>query len=229
MRWCGDWYNRCAAHASLRRKAQGTCNRCLAPLPWPTASPCTTATGSRSVCSAPTARRAARSPPCRSAGREAGPTTSSSRRLADERGIDFLLPIARWKGYGGDTDYQGATLGNADLGLGAARLDLLHHRVRHRACTAVQPGDRGEGDRHRRPHRRRPLRAQPRGRLERGRVRDVRRRAARARGALHLRAGMARRRQAHLVAGREFRHRRAITSSSRACAPSPSPMAARAR
>jgi alkanesulfonate monooxygenase SsuD/methylene tetrahydromethanopterin reductase-like flavin-dependent oxidoreductase (luciferase family) len=31
-------------------------------------------------------------------------------RMADERGIDFLLPIARWKGYGGDTDYQGETL-----------------------------------------------------------------------------------------------------------------------
>ncbi len=31
-------------------------------------------------------------------------------RMADEAGIDFLLPIARWKGYGGDTDYQGATL-----------------------------------------------------------------------------------------------------------------------
>src|SRR5579885_1298452 len=30
-------------------------------------------------------------------------------RLADERGIDFMLPVARWKGYGGDTDYQGAT------------------------------------------------------------------------------------------------------------------------
>jgi FMNH2-dependent dimethyl sulfone monooxygenase len=30
-------------------------------------------------------------------------------RLADEAGIDFLLPIGRWKGYGGDTDYQGAT------------------------------------------------------------------------------------------------------------------------
>jgi alkanesulfonate monooxygenase SsuD/methylene tetrahydromethanopterin reductase-like flavin-dependent oxidoreductase (luciferase family) len=27
---------------------------------------------------------------------------------ADEAGIDFLLPIARWKGYGGDTDYQGS-------------------------------------------------------------------------------------------------------------------------
>src|SRR5262245_2044372 len=31
-------------------------------------------------------------------------------RLADDVGLDFLLPIARWKGYGGDTDYQGATL-----------------------------------------------------------------------------------------------------------------------
>ena len=31
-------------------------------------------------------------------------------RLADEAGIDFMLPIGRWKGYGGETDYQGATL-----------------------------------------------------------------------------------------------------------------------
>jgi alkanesulfonate monooxygenase SsuD/methylene tetrahydromethanopterin reductase-like flavin-dependent oxidoreductase (luciferase family) len=31
-------------------------------------------------------------------------------QLADEAGIDFMLPIGRWKGYGGDTDYQGATL-----------------------------------------------------------------------------------------------------------------------
>ena len=30
--------------------------------------------------------------------------------LADEVGIDFMLPIGRWKGYGGDTDYQGETL-----------------------------------------------------------------------------------------------------------------------
>ena len=31
-------------------------------------------------------------------------------RMADEAGLDFLLPIGRWKGYGGETDYQGATL-----------------------------------------------------------------------------------------------------------------------
>jgi dimethylsulfone monooxygenase len=31
-------------------------------------------------------------------------------RIADDAGIDFMLPIGRWKGYGGDTDYQGETL-----------------------------------------------------------------------------------------------------------------------
>jgi FMNH2-dependent dimethyl sulfone monooxygenase len=31
-------------------------------------------------------------------------------RIADEAGIEFMLPIGRWKGYGGETDYQGATL-----------------------------------------------------------------------------------------------------------------------
>jgi dimethylsulfone monooxygenase len=30
-------------------------------------------------------------------------------QLADRAGIEFMLPIGRWKGYGGDTDYQGAT------------------------------------------------------------------------------------------------------------------------
>src|SRR4029078_10924908 len=30
-------------------------------------------------------------------------------RMADEAGIDFMLPIARWKGYGGDTEFYGST------------------------------------------------------------------------------------------------------------------------
>ncbi|MGP0090214.1 MAG: LLM class flavin-dependent oxidoreductase [Xanthobacteraceae bacterium] len=30
--------------------------------------------------------------------------------LAEDAGIDFMLPIGRWKGYGGDTDFHGATL-----------------------------------------------------------------------------------------------------------------------
>ena len=31
-------------------------------------------------------------------------------RMCDERGIEFMLPVGRWKGYGGDTDYMGTTL-----------------------------------------------------------------------------------------------------------------------
>lgn len=30
-------------------------------------------------------------------------------KLADDAGLDFLLPIGRWKGHGGGTDFQGAT------------------------------------------------------------------------------------------------------------------------
>ncbi len=31
-------------------------------------------------------------------------------QMADAAGLEFMLPIGRWKGYGGETDYQGATL-----------------------------------------------------------------------------------------------------------------------
>lgn len=31
-------------------------------------------------------------------------------RMADAVGIDFMLPIGRWKGYGGETDFHGTTL-----------------------------------------------------------------------------------------------------------------------
>ena len=30
--------------------------------------------------------------------------------MADDGGIDFLLPLGRWKGYGGETDYEGESL-----------------------------------------------------------------------------------------------------------------------
>jgi dimethylsulfone monooxygenase len=31
-------------------------------------------------------------------------------RMADAAGIDFMLPIGRWKGYGGETDFHGSSL-----------------------------------------------------------------------------------------------------------------------
>jgi alkanesulfonate monooxygenase SsuD/methylene tetrahydromethanopterin reductase-like flavin-dependent oxidoreductase (luciferase family) len=39
----------------------------------------------------------------------AWPETLELARFADAAGLDFMLPIGRWKGYGGDTDYQGET------------------------------------------------------------------------------------------------------------------------
>jgi len=38
------------------------------------------------------------------------PDNKRLAQMADDAGIDFMLPIGRWKGYGGDTDYQGTTL-----------------------------------------------------------------------------------------------------------------------
>src|SRR5712691_67303 len=37
------------------------------------------------------------------------PETREAARLADAAGIEFLLPIARWLGYGGLTDRQGTS------------------------------------------------------------------------------------------------------------------------
>jgi alkanesulfonate monooxygenase SsuD/methylene tetrahydromethanopterin reductase-like flavin-dependent oxidoreductase (luciferase family) len=38
------------------------------------------------------------------------PDCARLARMADAAGIDFMLPIGRWKGYGGDTDFHGSTL-----------------------------------------------------------------------------------------------------------------------
>jgi FMNH2-dependent dimethyl sulfone monooxygenase len=46
-------------------------------------------------------------------------------QMADAAGIEFMLPIGRWKGYGGDTDYQGATFETVAWACG-----LLAHTTR---------------------------------------------------------------------------------------------------
>ena len=79
-------------------------------------------------------------------------------RMADEAGIDFMLPIARWKGYGGDTDFPRHDARDHHLGLRAARRRPTASPCSARCMAAVSSGDRGQGDGHRRPHRRRPLR-----------------------------------------------------------------------
>src|SRR4029078_10968998 len=46
-------------------------------------------------------------------------------RMAAQAGIDFLLPIGRWKGYGGDTDLHGETLETVTWATG------LLHKAEH--------------------------------------------------------------------------------------------------
>ena len=67
------------------------------------------ATGSSWACSGPTAPpgRAVTTVPERWSG--SWPDCVRLAQMADRVGIEFMLPIGRWKGYGGDTDYQGAT------------------------------------------------------------------------------------------------------------------------
>src|SRR5260221_11425711 len=51
-------------------------------------------------------------------------------KLADEAGIEFLLPIARWIGYGGRTASPRPPRGRAPLAPGG----LPHHRAAYPRC-----------------------------------------------------------------------------------------------
>jgi FMNH2-dependent dimethyl sulfone monooxygenase len=51
--------------------------------------------------------------------------------MADEAGIDFMLPIGRWKGYRGETDHQGSTLESITWACG------LLARTRHMTVFAT--------------------------------------------------------------------------------------------
>ena len=66
-------------------------------------------------------------------------------RMADGAGIDFLLPIGRWKGYGGATNFEGATLETTAwaCGLLAATRDItvfatVHAPLVHPVFAAKQ-------------------------------------------------------------------------------------------
>ena len=150
-------------------------------------------------------------------------------RMADEAGIDFMLPIGRWKGYGGDTDYQGATFETITWATGllasTKRITVfgtVHAPLFNPVVAAKQmvTADHvGEG----------------RFGLNivvgwnEGEVRHVRRAAARARRALRLRPGMDRRDEDDLVGPKEDFDFKGSTSTLKASASSRNPMAARDR
>ena len=118
----------------------------------------------------------------RNAGPATGTTTSHWRSWPTRTGIDFLLPIGRWKGYGGETDFRGHGLETLTWAAGLLARDreritvfgTVHAPLFHPVIAAKQMVTADHVG-----HGRFGLNIVVR--LERGRVRDVRRRAARAR------------------------------------------------
>ncbi len=107
------------------------------------------------------------------------PETREAALLADAAGLEFLLPIARWLGYGGATDRHGTsfeTLSWASALLAATK-DIVTFATVH--VPLVNPIFAAKVLRHGGPCRSRTLRSQRRVRLEHRGVRHVRRPASR--------------------------------------------------
>src|SRR6516165_3285542 len=66
-------------------------------------------------------------------------------KLADDAGLDFMLPIARWKGYGGDTDFHGCSLETITNVIGGYPFVGTPDRVAEELAIISQAGVRGIG------------------------------------------------------------------------------------
>ena len=67
-------------------------------------------------------------------------------RMADDAGFEFMLPIARWRGYGGETNFEGETLetitwasGLLAGAQGVQHLELEMGQLRDRHCSLLPP------------------------------------------------------------------------------------------
>ncbi len=144
-------------------------------------------------------------------------------RMADDAGIDFMLPIGRWKGYGGDTDFHGTTLETVTWAcglLGATKritvFGTVHAPLFHPLIAAkefVTADHIGEGR-----FGLNIVAGWNEGEFEMFGVEQ-----REHDDALRIRPGVARRHQARLDRGRRSSISTAATSSSRACARSPKP------
>ena len=112
-------------------------------------------------------------------------------QLVDRSGMETLLPVGRWRGYGGPIELQQHHVRELHLGLGARRADALRHGARHLPRAAGSSADGGEDGVHHRSRHQRAVCAQRRVRLVQERVRHVRREHAPARRPLQVRDRMA--------------------------------------
>ncbi len=64
-------------------------------------------------------------------------------QIAEAAGIDFMLPVARWKGYRGPTNFEGPVARIADLGVRFARNHEENQNIRNLACRFADRYCRG--------------------------------------------------------------------------------------
>ncbi len=130
----------------------------------------------------------------------------TAAQIADRAGLEFLLPIARWKGFGGKNRVREWSFETFTWAAGAGGRDRADRPVHDRACAAGASALCGEGAGDGRPHQPGPRRPQHRLRLEPEGIRHVRHAAGRE----GLRPGrrMDRHRRAALRVRRAVRFRR---------------------
>ena len=126
------------------------------------------------------------------------PNTLELAKTSEEMEFEALVPIGRWHGFGGVTNFNGPGFEcfSWASAIGASTQILRH--LRHLARADHPSGDGGQAGHHHRPRHRRPLRAQHRHRLEPAGDRDVRLAADGAQRPLRLRGGVAAHPQAAL-------------------------------
>ena len=101
-------------------------------------------------------------------------------RILDDAGIDFMLPIARWIGYGGETDFHGTVLETmtwATALLAQTKQITVFATIHVAANHPVVVAKKAIGDRRR--DQLRPRRPQHRRRLEQAGIRGARTNVAR--------------------------------------------------
>ena len=138
------------------------------------------------------------------------PNTVTLAKLADDMDFEALVPVARWRGFGGATDPQGPGFETYTWAAGIAGATQGRGRDLDLACRAQSSDHRRQAIHRHRSHFQRPLHAQRGQRLELSGDGNVRRLAAQSRGPLRLRRGMARHRQAAVDRGRALRSRRPL-------------------
>jgi hypothetical protein len=96
-------------------------------------------------------------------------------QITDEAGIEFILPVAKWRCFQGKANIYGRSFGTLTHGvaLGALTRRIALFSTLH--LPLVTPACGGQGDRHHRPCHPQPRRTQQRLRLEPGGLRPARR------------------------------------------------------